>query len=71
MFTAIADIVQWYCIECVEFIVVRIRVDIVCGTVLCVKILLVTATVVILQCYCSECGIYCGYSNSIYSAVKP
>jgi len=29
----------------------------------------VTATIDIVQCYCVVCGVYCGYSNSRYSAM--
>ena len=30
---------------------------------------MVTATIGIVQWYCVVCGVYCGYSNSIYSAM--
>ena len=33
------------------------------------ELIVVTATVDILQCYCVVCGVYCGDSNSRYSAM--
>ena len=36
---------------------------------MCVEFIVVTATVDIVQCYCVVCGVYCGYSNSRYSAM--
>jgi len=67
--TATVDIVQWYWVV-LEFIVVTAKVDIVQWyCVLCVEIIVVTARVDIVQWYCVVCGVYCGYSNSRYSAM--
>ena len=69
MVTATVDIVQWYWVV-LEFIVVTAKVDIVQWyCVLCVEIIVVTARVDIVQWYCVVCGVYCGYSNSRYSAM--
>ena len=66
--TATVDIVQWYCVVC-GVIVVTATVDIVqCYCFVC-GVIVVTATVVIVQWYCDMCGVYCGYSNSRYSAM--
>ena len=32
------------------------------------KFIVFTATVYIVQCFCVVCGVYCGLSNSSYSA---
>ena len=36
---------------------------------LCVEFIVVIATVDTVQWYCVMCGVYCGYSNSKYSAI--
>ena len=38
-------------------------------TVLCVEFIVVKAKVDILQCYCVVNRVYCGYSNTRYSAM--
>ena len=35
----------------------------------CVEIIMVKATVVIGQSFCVVCGVYCFYSNTLYSAI--
>ena len=34
------------------------------------EVIVVTETVDIVQWYCVVCGVYCGYSNSSYSAME-
>ena len=54
---------------CVEIIVVTATGNIVIVTVLFVEFIVVTATVDIVKWYCVVCGVYCGYSNSMYWAI--
>ena len=54
---------------CVEFIVVKATVDIVQSYCFVLKFIVVTATEVIVQWFCVVCGVYCGDSNSRYSAM--
>jgi len=65
---ATVDIVQWYCV-CVEFVVVTVTVDIVQWYCVVLEFIVVTVTVDIVQRYCVVCGVYCGDSNSRYSAM--
>ena len=65
--TATVDIVQRYCIV-LEFIVVTATVVIVQCYCVLFEFIVVTASVDIVQWYCVVCGLYCGNSNSIYSA---
>jgi len=67
--TATVDVVQWYSFVCVEIIVVTAKVDIEKGTVFYVEFIVFRATVDTVQWYCVVCGVYCGYSNSRYSAM--
>ena len=39
------------------------------GTVLSVEFIVITATVDIVQLFCVVCEVYCGYSNSSFSAI--
>jgi len=58
------------CFLCVEFIVVTATVVIVQWyCVVGVEFIVVTPRVDIVQWYGFACGIYCGYSNSRYSAI--
>jgi len=54
---------------CVEFIVVKEPVVVVQCYCVVMEFIMVTATIDILQWYCVLCGVYCGYSNSRYSAM--
>jgi len=54
---------------CVEFILVTATFDIVQWYCVLFGVLVVTATVVIVKWYCDVCEVYCGYSNSNYSAM--
>ena len=67
MATATVDIVQWYCVV-LEIIVVTASVDIVQYYCVVLKIFVLTPTVDIEHWYCVVCGVYCGNSNSRYSA---
>jgi len=50
--------------------VITATVDLVqCYSVVCVEFIVIRATVDIVQLYCVVCGVYCGYSNSRYSAM--
>jgi len=53
---------------CVEVIVVRSTVFILQCYCVVWEIIMVTTSVDIVQWYCVVCGVYCGYSNSRYSA---
>ena len=54
---------------CVEFFVVTATIDIVQYYCVVLEFIVDTAKVDIVQCYCVVCGVYCGYSNSRYSAM--
>ena len=54
---------------CLEFILVTATVDIVQWYCVCVEYFVDIATVDIVQWYCVLCVVYCGYSNSRYSAI--
>ena len=69
MVTATVDIVQCYCVVWVKIIVVTAKVDIEKWYCVVCTVIAVTATVDIVQWYCIVCGVYCGYSNSRYSAM--
>jgi len=49
--------------------VVKATVDIMQWYCVVFEFIVVTATVDIEQWYCVVCGVYCGYSNSRYSAM--
>ena len=68
MITAIVDVVQWYCVL-LEFIVVTSTVDIAQWYCVVKEFIVVKATVDIVLWYIVVCGVYCGFSNSMYSAM--
>ena len=54
---------------CVELIVVTATVEIVQSYCVVLQVIAVTGTVDIVKCFCVVCGMFCGYSNSRYSAM--
>jgi len=66
--TATVRIVQWYCVG-VELIVVTATVEILQSYCVVLQVIAVTGTVDIVKCFCVECLMFCGYSNSRYSAM--
>jgi len=66
--TATVAIVQCFCVV-LEFIVVTATVDIVQWSCVVLEFIVVTAILDIVQWYCDLCVIYCGESNSRYSAM--
>jgi len=52
----------------VKIFEVTATVDTVLWYCVVLEFIVVIATVDIVQWYCVVCGVYCGYSNSIYSA---
>jgi len=51
MVTTKLDIVQWYCVVCVEFIVIKATIYIVRGYCVMLESIVVTTRVDIVQCY--------------------
>ena len=68
MVTATVDIVQSYYVV-LEIIVVTATVDIVQWYCVVLEFIVVTAILDIVQRYCDVCVVYCGESNSRYSAM--
>ena len=69
MVKATVGIAQWYCVLCVDFIVVKAKLGIAqWNSFVSVEFIFIT-TIDIVQLYCVVCLVYCGYSNNRYSAM--